>query len=77
MTEQIDVETFHSRVLSFREKMGRNDLTGEQRKSLFKMLTLSYLRLRPTKAELDRCAVIFEATVEEYVMRMRMLGETL
>ena len=68
---QINLDEFRAVVVKFRERMGRASLGDEQRRAIFRALTLSYFA---TDDGTGRAADLFLATAQEYAARMRMMG---
>ena len=73
--EKITASTFFDRTMSFRKKMGRNDLSTVQRRNLLKMYTLSYLNIDQTDPLFGSAGAAYVANSREWMTRMNMLGQ--
>ena len=76
MTDTISVAKMREHIVSFRQKLGIKR-EPEQYRNMFKMLNILYLNTDVDDPEFATLAEQYQATAQEYVRRMFMMGHAI
>lgn len=75
---KIPVAEFFTRLISFREKAFSWDPSPKERAELLESINFAYLNVDQDDPDFsESVATLFDSTIVEYVMRMRLMGISL